>query len=105
MDVVAWIQSAILILVVDTSKISLKGGVDNFTLGPLSVHGTTGPRAAIECEIGPTNQHLLIDGAISLFDLESTVHIVVDILPTPKFKWFTYVFCSYRLRLSALTFL
>ena len=82
---------------VDTSKISLKGGVDNFTLGPLSVHGTTGPRAVIECEIGPAVQHLLIDGVVSLFDLDSTVHIVVDILPAPRFEWFTYVYSLYRL--------
>ncbi|TBU56241.1 hypothetical protein BD310DRAFT_931958 [Dichomitus squalens] len=70
-------------------RISLTGGVDNFTLGPLVVRGTTGPRAVIECELGPTDQHLLVDGVISLFGAESTVHIAVDILPAPKFQWFT----------------
>ena len=69
--------------------ISLDGGVDNFKLGPLTVRGTTGPRAVIECDIGPTDQHLLIDGIISLFGVDSTVHIAVDILPTPKFEWYT----------------
>lgn len=77
------------VLVVDTGKVSLKGGVDNFSLGPLSVRGTTGPRALIECEVGPTDQHLLIDGVVSLFGAQSTVHIEVDVLPTPKFDWFT----------------
>ena len=70
-------------------KVSLKGGVDDFTLGPLTVRGTTGPRAVIECDIGATDQHLLIDGVVSLFGLESTVHIAIDVLPTPKFEWFT----------------
>ncbi|TBU39054.1 hypothetical protein BD309DRAFT_970509 [Dichomitus squalens] len=74
---------------VDNLRISLTGGVDNFTLGPLVVRGTTGPRAVIECEIGVTDQHLLVDGVISLFGAESTVHIVVNILPAPKFEWFT----------------
>ncbi|EUC61644.1 hypothetical protein RSOL_403850, partial [Rhizoctonia solani AG-3 Rhs1AP] len=74
---------------VDTGGISLKGGVDNFVLGPLTVRGTTGPRAVIECELGPAKQHLLIDGVVSLFGLEAIAHVEVDILPTPKFDWFT----------------
>ncbi|CUA71097.1 ABC transporter G family member 18 [Rhizoctonia solani] len=88
-DVILFGKRADIKCVVDTNSVSLKGGVDNFTLGPLIVRGTTGPRAVIECELGPTDQHLLIDGVISLFALESLVHIEVDILPTPKFDWST----------------
>ncbi|KAK7690711.1 hypothetical protein QCA50_005810 [Cerrena zonata] len=88
-DLILFGKRANIACVIDTSKISLAGGVDNFTLGPLTVRGTTGPRAVIECELGPAEQHLLIDGVISLFGAESTVHIAVDILPEPKFDWFT----------------
>ena len=38
-----------------------------------------------------------IDGTVSPFGLDSTVHIVVDVLPIPQFKWFTYVYSLYRL--------
>ncbi|CAE6440418.1 unnamed protein product, partial [Rhizoctonia solani] len=88
-DVILFGKRADVKCVVDKSKISLKGGVDNFTLGPLTVRGTTGPRAVTECKLGPTEQHLLIDGVISLFGLESTVHIEIDLLPMPGFDWFT----------------
>ena len=79
--------------VVETRQISIKGGVDNFTVGPLTVRGTTGPCAIIECEVGRAVQHLFIDGVVSLFDAESTVHVEVDVLPEPKFTFYTYV-CS-----------
>lgn len=77
--------------VVESTQVTIKGGVDNFTLGPLTVRGTTGPRAIVECEIGLAAQHLLIDGVVSLFEVESTVKIEIDILPSPKFKFFTWV--------------
>ncbi|KAF8593814.1 hypothetical protein BDV93DRAFT_529669 [Ceratobasidium sp. AG-I] len=88
-DVILFEKRADIKCVVDTGGISLKGGIDNFVLGPLTVRGTTGPRAVIECELGPAKQHLLIDGVVSLFGLETTARIEVGILPTPKFDWFT----------------
>jgi hypothetical protein len=80
--------------VVEISQIAIKGGVDNFTIGPLTVHGTHGPRAVIECEIGPTVQHLLIDGVVALFDIESTIQVEIDILPEPKFAFYTCVWST-----------
>ncbi|KAG8860085.1 hypothetical protein FRB96_004108 [Tulasnella sp. 330] len=66
--------------------IILKGGVDNFELGPyLAVTGANGePRAAIDCSIGKTSQKTSIDGMVTFFDAGTAIHMEADVLPTPK---------------------
>ncbi|KAJ7776553.1 hypothetical protein DFH07DRAFT_980740 [Mycena maculata] len=69
----------------------VKGGIDNFTLGPLSIHGLDQPRATIDIEVGATlatRQHILIDGVISFLGAEEAVSIQVDVLPDPAFKFY-----------------
>ena len=95
--ILSYLTLITLLLVVEPTQLTIKGGVDNFTLGLLTVRGTTGPRAVVECEIGLATQHLLIDGVVSLFGAESAVKVEIDILPSPKFKFSTYVrecYCS-----------
>lgn len=79
---------------IDSAQVAIKGGVDNFTLGPLSVRGTTGPRATVDCDVGVTKQSLLIDGMVELFDAQAVTHIDVEVLPSPKFTWYTSVSLS-----------
>jgi hypothetical protein len=57
-------------VIISGSSVSLKGGVDNFTLGPLTVRGTTGPRASASLEISPTKQNGSFDGLMKLYDAE-----------------------------------
>ncbi|PVF91964.1 hypothetical protein CPB86DRAFT_718414 [Serendipita vermifera] len=71
------------------NEVSIKGGVDNFQLGPLSVRGTQGPRAIVDCAFGPSAQSVLIDGMISFFDVESLIHLEVNWVPNPKVTFTT----------------
>ncbi|PVF92097.1 hypothetical protein CPB86DRAFT_239611 [Serendipita vermifera] len=66
------------------NQVVIKGGVDNFQLGPLSVRGTQGPRAIVDCAFGPLAQSVLIDGVITFFDAESLIHVEVNLIPSPK---------------------
>ncbi|EUC61647.1 hypothetical protein RSOL_403880, partial [Rhizoctonia solani AG-3 Rhs1AP] len=77
--------------IVVTDKVSIQGCVENLALGPLTVRGATDPSANFDCELGAVDQRLLIDGVVSLFGQESPALIVVELLPTPKFEWFTPV--------------
>lgn len=71
--------------------INIVGGVDNFELGPLSVHGSQDPRAGVNCTIGVSKQKLSIDGVVALFDLEAQTHVEIQFLPEPIFKFFLWV--------------
>ncbi|PVF94618.1 hypothetical protein CPB86DRAFT_712792 [Serendipita vermifera] len=71
------------------NQVTIKGGVDNFQLGPLSVRGPQGPRAIVDCAFGPSAQSVLIDGVISLFDVESLIHLEVNWIPSPKIAFTT----------------
>ncbi|KAF8228134.1 hypothetical protein L208DRAFT_1293165 [Tricholoma matsutake] len=64
-------------------QIRIDGGVDNFTLGPLSVQGLHGPRAEISCIMGTMQQYLYIDGTISLFDVKTETSVELQLLPKP----------------------
>ncbi|KAF8593815.1 hypothetical protein BDV93DRAFT_482217 [Ceratobasidium sp. AG-I] len=75
--------------IVDANKVSIKGSIDNLALGPLTFRDATGPRANFNCELGPVDQRLLIDGVVSLFGQESPALIAVNLSPVPKFEWFT----------------
>ncbi|PVF91963.1 hypothetical protein CPB86DRAFT_718410 [Serendipita vermifera] len=71
------------------NQIVIRGGVDNFQLGPLSVRGTQGPRAIVDCAFGPLAQSVLIDGVITFFDAESLIHVEVNLIPNPKIAFST----------------
>ncbi|KAF8122693.1 hypothetical protein EV363DRAFT_1553609, partial [Boletus edulis] len=69
-------------------SIDIIGGVDNFELGPLSVHGSKGPRAELECHIGVSKQQLIVDGVVTLFDTKAQAYIHIEFLPEPIFKFY-----------------
>ncbi|PVF92098.1 hypothetical protein CPB86DRAFT_844605 [Serendipita vermifera] len=71
------------------NQVTIKGGVDNLQLGPLSVQGTKGPRAIVDCAFGPSAQSVLIDGMISFFDVESLIQLEVNWVPNPKVAFTT----------------
>jgi hypothetical protein len=57
-------------VIISGSSVSVKGGLDNLTLGPLTVRGTSGPRATASLDISPTKQDGSFDGIITLYDSE-----------------------------------
>ncbi|KAF8557569.1 hypothetical protein OG21DRAFT_277948 [Imleria badia] len=69
-------------------SLDIIGSIDNFELGPLSVRGSKGPRATLECHIGVSKQQLVIDGIVTLFDMKAQTYIDVQFLPKPKFKFY-----------------
>ncbi|KAH9934541.1 uncharacterized protein BXZ73DRAFT_100731 [Epithele typhae] len=77
--------------VVDNTQVLVQGGVDNFVLGPLSVHGTNGPRAVIKVNVGPKEQHILVDGVVSFLDASVALHAEVGILPKPMLQFYLLV--------------
>lgn len=74
---------------VASNQVTIKGGVDNFVLGPLTVRGVDEPRATIDVSIGPNLQHILIDGSVTFFERETDVHVEVQVMPTPIFSFMT----------------
>jgi hypothetical protein len=78
---------------VGATSVTIKGGVDNFTLGPLVIRGVNQPRATVEVSLELTRQHALINGMVTFFDQNSAVSIKVDILPKPAF--FFYTVCNF----------
>ena len=76
-------------------SVDIIGGVDNnFELGPLSVRGSKGSGATLECHVGASTQQLVINGVVTLFDMEAQISINVQFLPEPIFK-----FCLYAIML------
>lgn len=71
--------------------VDIIGGVDNFELGPLSIHGSKGPRAEVNCNIGVSKQQLVIDGVVKLFDMQAQTYVDIQFLPEPIFKFYLYV--------------
>ncbi|KAJ7233678.1 hypothetical protein C8J57DRAFT_1729399 [Mycena rebaudengoi] len=74
---------------VGSSSVKIQGGVDNFTLGPLTVRGVNEPRAMLEVDLEVARQHMLIDGMVTFFDVGYPVSIMVDVLPNPAFSFYT----------------
>ncbi|KAF8434528.1 hypothetical protein L210DRAFT_3410298 [Boletus edulis BED1] len=70
-------------------SVDIIGGIDNFELGPLSVHGSKGPRAELECHIGVSKQQLIVDGVVTLFDTKTQTYINIQFLPEPIFKFYS----------------
>ncbi|KIK65994.1 hypothetical protein GYMLUDRAFT_954339 [Collybiopsis luxurians FD-317 M1] len=74
---------------VGSSSVTIKGGVDNFTLGPLVVRGVNQPRATVDIALERARQHILIDGMVTFFEESCAVSIQVDVLPNPQFSFYT----------------
>jgi hypothetical protein len=74
---------------VGDSQVKIKGSVDDFTLGPLSVRGVNEPRAIVDILIEIDRQHILIDGSLIFYDSSTAVSILIDVLPKPAFKFST----------------
>ena len=73
---------------VTDNEILINAGIDNFTLGPLTVTGVNSPRASVDVAIGLSRQHILIDGQVALFDAQAALHAEVGMLPTPTFDFY-----------------
>jgi hypothetical protein len=57
-------------VVINHSGLSLKGGLDNLTIGALAIRGTTGPRSTVDFDINVGKQVGAFDGKITLYDFE-----------------------------------
>lgn len=66
------------------------GAMDNFTLGPnnlLAVRGVTGDKALYDFEITKSKQSGVINGVITLSDVEVSLMANFQLLPTPTFDF------------------
>ncbi|RPD59113.1 hypothetical protein L226DRAFT_510190 [Lentinus tigrinus ALCF2SS1-7] len=81
---------------VGSDQVTIKGGVDNFVLGPLVLRGIDEPRATVDVSIGPKLQHILVDGSVTFFDKETDLHVEVQVMPSPIFT------CQTRLMFTEL---
>lgn len=68
-------------------EIQFSGTFDAFRLGPLAVTGAKGPSPTLAFELGPTTQKLLIDGAAKLLELDGSLHVETELLPSPAFEF------------------
>ena len=82
-------KKATIACAVSSSDVTVKGSLDDFSLGPLSVQGVNDPHPTLDIEISPSKQHVDIDGKIVFFDDEAAVSIHVDVLPKPSFSFMT----------------
>ena len=96
------LKKATIACAVNKSSVTVKGALDNFSLGPLAVQGVNDPHPTLDVEISPSKQHVDIDGKVVFFDDEAAVSIQVDILPTPTFS-FTTVSVLYAFSFIALS--
>ena len=74
---------------VGSAAVSIKGSLDDFTLGPLAVRGVNDPRPTLDIELSKTRQHIDIDGMVTFFDSEAAVSVQVDVMPRPAFTFDT----------------
>lgn len=59
---------------------------DEVQLGPLLLAGAGESRPSMIMELGPMEQHILVDGRLKFFELDASVRLVFDILPTPNMR-------------------
>ncbi|KAH8646804.1 hypothetical protein BX600DRAFT_371661, partial [Xylariales sp. PMI_506] len=73
--------------------LKLKGEIDGFCLGPLTVKGgrridgTQAENALIDLEITKQRQHFEISGSIALWDLEANIFVLAEVLPNPQLEF------------------
>ena len=72
--------------------LSISGSVDDFEVGPLKVSGLDGARqATLQVSVGKDIQHLLVDGAVTLYAETSALHLLLDTQPSPEISFKVYV--------------
>lgn len=74
---------------VGSNSVTIKGSLDNFALGPLSVQGVKDPHPTLDVEISPSKQHIDIDGQVIFFDSKAAISVQVDVMPKPAFSFVT----------------
>ncbi|KAF8663989.1 hypothetical protein AX16_000840 [Volvariella volvacea WC 439] len=67
------------------SALTTKGDIKNLRVGPLSVGGRSGQDATFDLEVGPSKQHISVDGAITLLGSEVALLLNLELLPNPAF--------------------
>jgi hypothetical protein len=71
----------------------LKGEIEGFKLGPLTVQGgkrpdgTQSKNAVVDLEITKERQHLEVSGSIALWDLEASVFVLAEAMPRPQLEF------------------
>lgn len=78
------------------SKVQLQASIEQFQLGPLSVRGVAGPDPIVDIELSAEKQHVLVDGAVQIWDSAAACHLEANMYPTPSFDF------SVMLKLSDL---
>ncbi|KAJ9609487.1 hypothetical protein H2200_005814 [Cladophialophora chaetospira] len=68
-------------------EIKMSGEFDAFHLGPLAITGAKAANPTLEFELGPKAQKLLIDGAARLLELDASLHVEAELLPSPAFEF------------------
>lgn len=68
-----------------TTKISAL--FDEVQVGPLLLAGVKESRPSLSIELGLLKQHIMVDGRLKLFDLDTSVRSVFDILPKPDMRF------------------
>ncbi|KAF8546084.1 hypothetical protein OG21DRAFT_1528059, partial [Imleria badia] len=70
--------------------LSIKGSVGDFVVGPLKVSGLDDPKkASFQVQVGKDIQHLLLDGAVTLYVETYALHLLVETQPSPKISFTT----------------
>ncbi|KAJ7831045.1 hypothetical protein B0H14DRAFT_3714131, partial [Mycena olivaceomarginata] len=79
-------KSAHIRCVIDSAQksIYIAGRMENFELGPLSLRGSEGPHAKLECHIGVSKQKLTLHGVLSLFQMEVLTRVELQFMPQPR---------------------
>lgn len=70
--------------------------IEHFNIGPLSVRGATGADPIVDVELTASKQHVLIDGAVSIWGASAALHLDAALMPAPKLDFWV------ELRLSEL---
>ncbi|GFP57671.1 hypothetical protein TASIC1_0009000800 [Trichoderma asperellum] len=73
--------------------LKLKGEIEGFSLGPLTVQGgkradgTRSPNALVDMEITKERQHFEVNGSIALWDLETSIFVLAEAMPSPQLEF------------------
>lgn len=67
-----------------TTKIS--AFFDEMQLGPLLLAGVGESRPSVAVELGVMKQHIMINGRLKFFDVETSIRSIFDILPKPDIQ-------------------
>ena len=57
-------------VIIGDGGVKASGGIDDFTLGPLSIRGAKGPRVMVDYELISSKQAGKIDGLIEFLGVE-----------------------------------